>query len=104
MKAQYTPPLSIGIAGGRLSTSYYFVGLQADNRVLLGPFTLRARQFRCDHPVRLLSVSSEHGIPVRQATAESVLTPLPSSPFAEVARIDLHGPIRIYLFKSTVDE
>lgn len=37
-------------SSGRLSFSYYLVGSQADHRVILGPFTMRARPFRCGHP------------------------------------------------------
>ncbi|KAN0133889.1 hypothetical protein V8E53_008321 [Lactarius tabidus] len=34
-------PQPVGIAGGRPSTSYYFVGSQADNLFLLGPHHTR---------------------------------------------------------------
>ncbi|KAI0320566.1 hypothetical protein OF83DRAFT_1258250 [Amylostereum chailletii] len=41
IKALYTFPQSIGIAGGRPSSSYYFVGSQADNLFYLDPHHTR---------------------------------------------------------------
>ncbi|KAI0056521.1 hypothetical protein BV25DRAFT_1572624 [Artomyces pyxidatus] len=41
IKALYTFPQSIGIAGGRPSSSYYFVGSQADNLFYLDPHHAR---------------------------------------------------------------
>ena len=69
MKALYTLPQSVGIAGGRPSSSYYFIGMQADNlfyldphhtcaMILLRPLT-QAPEREC-----------EHGIPIRQTTPE----------------------------------
>ncbi|KAH9931302.1 peptidase family C54-domain-containing protein [Fomitopsis serialis] len=41
VKALYTFPQSVGIAGGRPSSSYYFVGSQADNLFYLDPHHAR---------------------------------------------------------------
>lgn len=41
IKALYTFPQSVGIAGGRPSSSYYFVGSQADNLFYLDPHHAR---------------------------------------------------------------
>ncbi|KAH8105076.1 hypothetical protein DFH11DRAFT_1645155 [Phellopilus nigrolimitatus] len=41
VKALYTFPQSVGIAGGRPSSSYYFVGAQADNLFYLDPHHAR---------------------------------------------------------------
>ncbi|THH26852.1 hypothetical protein EUX98_g7341 [Antrodiella citrinella] len=41
LKALYTWPQSVGIAGGRPSSSYYFVGSQADNLFYLDPHHAR---------------------------------------------------------------
>ena len=57
MKALYTFPQSVGIAGGRPSSSYYFVGSQADNLFYLDPHHTRATI-----PLR--------PIPIRQVTPE----------------------------------
>src|SRR5882762_3242219 len=40
-QALYTFPQSVGIAGGRPSSSYYFVGSQADNLFYLDPHHAR---------------------------------------------------------------
>src|SRR5882762_2233004 len=40
-QALYTFPQSVGIAGGRPSSSYYFVGSQADNLFYLDPHYAR---------------------------------------------------------------
>ena len=45
MKALYTFPQSVGIAGGRPSSSYYFVGSQTVNLFYLDP------HHTCDDPV-----------------------------------------------------
>ncbi|KIJ63953.1 hypothetical protein HYDPIDRAFT_112441 [Hydnomerulius pinastri MD-312] len=42
IKALYTFPQSVGIAGGRPSSSYYFMGSQADNLFYLDPHHARA--------------------------------------------------------------
>jgi Peptidase family C54 len=63
----YTFPQSIGIASGRPSPSYYFVGSQADNLFYLDP-----HHARIAIPLRLLLqvVERERGIPIRQTTPE----------------------------------
>lgn len=67
IKALYTLPQSVGIAGGRPSSSYYFVGSQSDNLFYLDPHHSRATI-----PLRPLphSAERERGIPIRQATPE----------------------------------
>lgn len=66
-QALYTFPQSIGIAGGRPSSSYYFVGSQADNLFYLDP-----HHARIAIPLRLppQAVERERGIPIRQTTPE----------------------------------
>ncbi|KAH9991014.1 hypothetical protein BJV77DRAFT_1068523 [Russula vinacea] len=49
IKALYTFPQSIGIAGGRPSSSYYFVARKQTTYSTWIP-TMRARQFLCDYP------------------------------------------------------
>ncbi|KAI0245661.1 hypothetical protein BJV78DRAFT_1287349 [Lactifluus subvellereus] len=67
IKALYTFPQSIGIAGGRPSSSYYFVGSQADNLFYLDPHHSRSAI-----PLRLppLAAERDRGIPIRQRTPE----------------------------------
>ena len=67
-QALYTFPQSIGIAGGRPSSSYYFVGSQADNLFYLDPHHARIAV-----PLRLPPQAAERerrGIPIRQTTPE----------------------------------
>jgi len=67
-QALYTFPQSIGIAGGRPSSSYYFVGSQADNLFYLDP-----HHARIAIPLRLppqAAAERERGIPIRQTTPE----------------------------------
>ena len=81
-KVLYTLPQSVGIAGGRPSFSYYFVGSLADNLFYLDPHHTRATI-----PLRLPTQTQaptterecERGIPIRQASPErgSVLPPPP---------------------------
>ncbi|KAI0259535.1 hypothetical protein BC834DRAFT_943164 [Gloeopeniophorella convolvens] len=67
IKALYTFPQSIGIAGGRPSSSYYFVGSQSDNLFYLDPHHSRAAvPLRPPPP----PAERERGIPIRQATPE----------------------------------
>lgn len=67
IKALYTFPQSIGIAGGRPSSSYYFVGSQADNLFYLDP-----HHARIAIPLRLPPqvAERERGVPIRQTTPE----------------------------------
>jgi cysteine protease ATG4 len=67
LQALYTFPQSIGIAGGRPSSSYYFVGSQADNLFYLDPHHARPAI-----PLRLPSQLAERepGVPIRQTTPE----------------------------------
>ncbi|KAH9016405.1 hypothetical protein EDB83DRAFT_2508558 [Lactarius deliciosus] len=71
IKALYTFPQLVGIAGGRPASSYYFVGTQADNLFYLDPHHSRATI-----PLRPPPQSAEgerereRGIPIRQATPE----------------------------------
>ncbi|KAI0294162.1 hypothetical protein BC826DRAFT_352534 [Russula brevipes] len=67
IKALYAFPQSIGIAGGRPSSSYYFVGSQADNLFYLDPHHTRTAI-----PLRLPphTAERERAIPTRQATPE----------------------------------
>lgn len=68
-QALYTFPQSIGIAGGRPSSSYYFVGSQADNLFYLDPHHSRtAIPFRL--PPNTTERERERGIPIRQTTPE----------------------------------
>lgn len=69
MKALYTLPQSIGIAGGRPSSSYYFVGSQADNLFYLDPHHSRAT-IPLRPPSQTAERERERGIPIRQATPE----------------------------------
>ncbi|KAG8220332.1 cysteine protease required for autophagy [Butyriboletus roseoflavus] len=58
IKALYTFPQSVGIAGGRPSSSYYFMGSQADNLFYLDPHHARPAV-----PFRPAPPSSVHGYP-----------------------------------------
>ena len=86
MKALYTLPQSVGIAGGRPSSSYYFVGSQADNLFYLDPHHTRATvplrpptQTQTQTQTPTTERERERGIPIRQATPErgSVSPPPP---------------------------
>ena len=84
MKALYTLPQSVGIAGGRPSSSYYFVGSQADNLSYLDPHHTRATvPLRPPTQTQTQTPTTERerdsGIPIRQATPErgSVSPPPP---------------------------
>ena len=87
MKALYTLPQSVGIAGGRPSSSYYFVGSQADNLFYLDPHHTRATvplrpptQTQTQSQTPTTERERERGIPIRQATPErgSVSPPPPT--------------------------
>jgi cysteine protease ATG4 len=69
MKALYTFPQSVGIAGGRPSSSYYFVGSQADNLFYLDPHHTRAT-IPLRPPTQTSERERERGIPIRQVTPE----------------------------------
>src|SRR5882762_6711373 len=79
-QALYTFPQSVGIAGGRPSSSYYFVGSQADNLFYLDPHHARpAIPFRPAPSLVDVSMRSD-----RQLTPDRQQTPshhrLPTSP------------------------
>src|ERR1700677_2348287 len=69
MKALYAFPQSVGIAGGRPSSSYYFVGSQADNLSYLEPHHTRAT-IPLRPPTQSTERERERGISIRQATPE----------------------------------
>ncbi|KAJ7210944.1 hypothetical protein C8J57DRAFT_1400464, partial [Mycena rebaudengoi] len=48
----YTFPQSVGIAGGRPSSSYYFVGVQGDRLFYLGPHHSRPASHCAHRPHR----------------------------------------------------
>ncbi|KAL8944826.1 MAG: hypothetical protein Q9216_000248 [Gyalolechia sp. 2 TL-2023] len=48
LKAALQLPQSVGIAGGRPSSSHYFIGVQGDNFFFLDPHQPRAALPRCD--------------------------------------------------------
>ncbi|KAH9028417.1 peptidase family C54-domain-containing protein [Lactarius hengduanensis] len=85
IKALYTFPQLVGIAGGRPASSYYFVGSQADNLFYLDPHHSRPT-IPLRPPPQSAESERERGIPIRQATPErgSVSPPLhhrsPTSP------------------------
>ncbi|KAJ3517680.1 hypothetical protein NLJ89_g354 [Agrocybe chaxingu] len=59
IKQLYTFPQSVGIAGGRPSSSYYFVGSQADNLFYLDPHNTRsAIPLRPPPPQAIIAVQS----------------------------------------------
>ncbi|KAJ7330308.1 peptidase family C54-domain-containing protein [Mycena albidolilacea] len=65
IKALYTFPQSVGIAGGRPSSSYYFVGVQGDGLFYLDPHHSRPsvplRPFMGDPRPPLSAPASSHG-------------------------------------------
>ncbi|KAJ7891666.1 peptidase family C54-domain-containing protein [Mycena olivaceomarginata] len=65
IKALYTFPQSVGIAGGRPSSSYYFVGVQGDGLFYLDPHHSRPsvplRPFMGDPQPPLSAPASSHG-------------------------------------------
>ncbi|KAN0133892.1 Peptidase family C54 domain containing protein [Lactarius tabidus] len=69
IKALYTLPQSVGIAGGRASSSYYFVGSQADNLFYLDPHHTRAT-IPLRPPTQTNERERERGIQTRQAMPE----------------------------------
>ena len=83
MQVLYTLPQSVGIAGGRPSSSYYLVGSHADNLFYLDPHHTRATvplqpptQTQTQTPTT--ERERERGIPIRQASPERVsVSPLP---------------------------
>ncbi|KAG9311154.1 cysteine protease required for autophagy [Chiua virens] len=69
IKALYTFPQSVGIAGGRPSSSYYFMGSQADNLFYLDPHHARPAV-----PLRLAPPSSINDYPTvrsRESTPDN---------------------------------
>ncbi|KAH7890285.1 cysteine protease required for autophagy [Phlebopus sp. FC_14] len=69
IKALFTFPQSVGIAGGRPSSSYYFMGSQADNLFYLDPHHARPAV-----PLRLAPPSSAQDFPTirnREMTADN---------------------------------
>jgi cysteine protease ATG4 len=70
MKALYSFPQSVGIAGGRPSSSYYFVGSQADNLFYLDPHHTRATIPLRPPTQPPTERERERGIPIRQSTPE----------------------------------
>ena len=75
-KALYTLPQSVGIAGGRPSSSYYFVGSQADNLFYLDPHHTRATvPLRPPTQTQITERKRERGIPIRQATPKISIAP-----------------------------
>jgi hypothetical protein len=84
MKALYTFPQSVGIAGGRPSSSYYFVGSQADNLFYLDPHHTRATVPLRPPTQTATERERERGIPIRQSTPERVSV---SPSFPNVSRI-----------------
>ncbi|KAF8271567.1 hypothetical protein EI94DRAFT_1720033, partial [Lactarius quietus] len=69
IKALYSFPQSVGIAGGCPSSSYYFVGSQADNLFYLDPHHTRAT-IPLRPPTQTSERERERGIPIRQAMPE----------------------------------
>ncbi|KAH8980199.1 hypothetical protein EDB92DRAFT_1937183 [Lactarius akahatsu] len=69
IKALYTFPQLVGIAGGRPASSYYFVGSQADNLFYLDPHHSRAT-IPLRPPPQSAEGERERGIPIRQPTPE----------------------------------
>ncbi|KAF9808590.1 hypothetical protein IEO21_07806 [Rhodonia placenta] len=76
IKALYTFPQSVGIAGGRPSSSYYFVGSQADNLFYLDPHHARpAVSLRPPpHVGESPAPSSYHEEPERQTSPDPSLS------------------------------
>ena len=80
MKVLHILSQSVGIAGGRPSSSYYFVVSKADNLFYLDPHHTRATvPLRPPTQTQTPTTKRERGIPIRQATPErgSVLPPPP---------------------------
>ena len=72
-----TLPQAVGIAGGCPSSSYYFVGSQADNLFYLDPHHKRAT-VPLRPPTQTQTTTErerEHGIPTGQATPERSVSP-----------------------------
>ena len=69
MKPLYTFPQPVGIAGGRPSSSYRFVGSQADNLFYSDPHNTRA-MIPLRPPTQAPERERERGIPIRQDTPE----------------------------------
>ena len=104
MKALYTFPQSVGIAGGRPSSSYYFVGLQEDDLFYLDLHYTRAT-------ISLLpsTQAPDRGIPTMQITPDrgSVSPPAIIVRLLPVARVHLlfHSQrLRHPLIKATVNK
>ena len=74
MKALYMLPQSVGIAGGRPSSSYYFVGSQADNPFYLNPHLTRA-MIPLQPPTEAPEPERGPGIPIKQATPDRPVSP-----------------------------
>jgi cysteine protease ATG4 len=90
MKALYTFPQSVGIAGGRPSSSYYFVGSQADNLFYLDPHHTRAT-IPLRPPTQTTERERERGIPIRQSTPERGSVSPPAIIVPQRPRVQSHG-------------
>jgi cysteine protease ATG4 len=82
IKTLYTFPQSVGIAGGRPSSSYYFVGSQADNLFYLDPHharpTVPLRPFPPAYPPSSSSPGTHSGAGSTTPNAKGI-TPTPAS-------------------------
>ena len=100
MKALYILPQSVGIAGGRPSSSYYFVGSQADNLFYLDRHHTRTTvPLRPPTQTQTTERERERRILMRRATPErGSVSPLSEpSLFPNIARVQLHKLVYIQL-------
>ncbi|KAF8258085.1 hypothetical protein EI94DRAFT_1755794 [Lactarius quietus] len=93
IKALYSFLQSVGIAGGRPSSSYYFVGSQADNLFYLDPHHTRVT-IPLRPPTQTSERERERGIPIRQATPERGSV---SPPAIIVRQLRLRPVVRVHL-------
>ena len=103
MKALYILPQSVGIAGGRPSSSYYFVGSQADNLFYLDPHHTRATvPLRPPMQTQTTERERECRILMRQVAPERVSVSPLSEPslFPYIARVQLHSQPRNHLYQN----
>ena len=95
MKVLHILPQSVGIAGGRPLSSFYFVGSQADNLFYLDPHHTRATvplRPPTQTQTQTTECERERGIPIRQASSERGFVASTSQPpsFPNASRVKPH--------------
>ena len=100
---RYTRSQSIGIAGGRPSSSYYFVGSQADNLFYLDP-SFKSSGPVADTPEFHRTRTRARGANSTNNTRAGFSVTSRSPSIANVTRVEPYGLVRIFtLYTSLID-